>query len=183
MVGGRRNREGLVLDAREARLARMAGTEDVLKLTAKIRANDQALAYPEVRIMDRQYAISLDADPREFGSRFSREVRAAAADGEVYGMIQKLEEPSDEFAQELVLYLPAPIETGIRPVGGQGISELVPLETIQLSLGEDLGSQGVRPKSWTFALNKVYSEEQPEEMKASPVAGSSSTIQSDFGSR
>ncbi|MEM8711623.1 MAG: hypothetical protein AAGG01_11775 [Planctomycetota bacterium] len=183
IVGSRRNRQGLVLDARTARLERMEGTNDVLKLTAKIRANDQELAYPEVRIMDRMYAISLDADQRSVGSQLAQNVRSAAADGEVFGTIQTLAGVEDGFAQELQLYLPAPKEMGLRPVSDQGISELVPLESIQLSLGEDLGSQGVRPKSWTFGLDSVYSDQELEQMIASPVAGSSSTIQSDFGSR
>lgn len=182
-VVGRSNRQGLVLDARHARLERMAGTNEVLKLTAKIRASDQALAYPEVRILDQSYAIALDADQRTLGSRLAQEVKSAAADGEVFGTIRDLAVPADGFEQELLLYLPAPMEVSLQRTGLDPISDLVPIETIQLSLGEDLGSQGVRPKSWTFGLNSVYSDEQIEQMKASPVRGSSSTIQSEFGSR
>ena len=175
IVGPARSATGLLFDAKTARLTESPSMEGVLELKARIRRPATAFDRPQVRVMGRTYAIAFQTAPVSPNATFRNEIIRRAAEETVMGSMTSVTN-AEGFDQEMTLYLPAPSEVGVYSASFAELSPLVPLDSVQLSLGEDLGSRGFREKSWTFDLASVYSEDQLEALQLDPVLGSSSTI-------
>ncbi len=177
IVGPARSATGLLFDAKTANLRASETMEGVLELTARIRRPATAFDRPQVRVMGRTYSIAFQADPLPPGAALQKMVIQRAGDETVLGSMVPVGDSSEGFDQAMTLYLPAPMEVGAYSASFADLSPLVPIDSVQLSLGEDLGSRGFREKSWTFDLAAVYSEDELEALQAGPVFDTSSTLQ------
>lgn len=177
IVGPVRSATGLLFDAKTATLNASESMKGVLELKARIRRPATAFDRPQVRVMGRTYSIAFQTSTLAPGTSLQNTVLQRAEQDTVIASMRPVSNSRDGFDQALTLYLPAPSEVGAFSASFTELSPLVPLDSVQLSLGEDLGSRGFREKSWTFDLASVYSEDELEELQQDPVLGSSSILQ------
>ncbi|QDV04589.1 hypothetical protein Poly30_00800 [Planctomycetes bacterium Poly30] len=183
IVGRPSSASGLLFDAKTASLTRSESMDGVLELHANIRRPASAFDRPQVRVMGKTYSIDFRTGAPALapmpGPDLRSAVLASAQEGRVLGDLQAVDGLDGRYDQSITLYLPAPTEVGVRGASTSlfpSLSPLVPLESVQLILGEDLGSRGFREKSWTFNFDRVYSESELERLMTGTVAASSSTI-------
>ena len=176
IVGPARSATGLLFDAKTASLEASPSMEGVLELKARIRRPATAFDRPQVRVMGRTYSIAFQPGVLTPNTSLRTQVFERASADTVMASMTPATDSSEGFDQEMTLYLPSPKEVGVFSASFSELSPLVPLDSVQLSLGEDLGSRGFREKSWTFDLAAVYSEDDLEALQIDPVLSSSSTI-------